>query len=275
MRIGLGLPTAIAGSPAGRALEWARLAEAGSFASVAVHDRLAFDSLEALTALAAVAALTRRVRLACLVLIAPLRGSSIMLARQARTVAALAGAGRLTVGLGVGPRPDDYEAGGVPFAQRGRLLDEQLVDLPPLLGEEVELLIGGSSQAALARMVRAADGFCHEGGAPPAFRAAADRARIAWSDAGRPGKPRLWGLGYFALGPGSADAGRQALQGYYSFTGGYATRIAAGLLTSAASIADYCRGYQEAGCDDLVLFPTVADITQVERLAGALQESWT
>lgn len=275
MRIGLGLPTAIAGSPAGLTLEWARLAEAGPFASLAVHDRLTFDSLEAVAALAAVAAVTRRVRLACLVLIAPLRGSAIMLAKQARTVATLAGAGRLTLGLGVGPRRDDYEASGIPFEQRGRLLDEQLVDLPPLLGEQVELLIGGSSQAALARMVRVADGLCHEGGAPRVFRASADRARIAWSDAGRPGQPRLWGLGYFALGPDSAEVGRQALQRYYSFTGGYATRIGAGLLTSVDSIAAYCEGYQEAGCDDLVLFPAVADITQVERLAGAIQERWT
>src|SRR5262249_59047848 len=148
MRIGLGLPTALAGTPAGVTLEWGRVAEAGPFASVAVHDRLAFDSLEAVTALAGVAAVTRRVRLACLVLIAPLRGSAILLARQARTVATLAGAGRFTLGLGVGPRRDDYEASGVPFEQRGRLLDPQLVDLPPLLGAEVELLIGGGSHAA-------------------------------------------------------------------------------------------------------------------------------
>ena len=56
MRIGLGLPAAIAGSPAGLTLEWARLAETGPFDSLALHDRLAFDSLEAITALAALAA---------------------------------------------------------------------------------------------------------------------------------------------------------------------------------------------------------------------------
>ena len=55
MRIGLGVPTAIARSPAGLNLEWAQLAEVGPFAS----------------ALAAAAAVTRRVRLAWLVLIAP------------------------------------------------------------------------------------------------------------------------------------------------------------------------------------------------------------
>jgi len=272
MRIGLGLPTAIAGSPAGLTLDWARLAEAGPFTSLALHDRLVFDSLEAMTTLAAVAAVTRRVRLACLVLIAPLRGSALALAKQARTIAVLAGPGRFTIGLGVGPRRDDYEAGHVLFEHRGRLLDEQLADLVQLVGDSVELLIGDGGHAALARMVRAADGFCHEGGDSQAFRSAADRARIAWSDAGRPGKPVIWGLGYFALGPGSTEVGRQALRRYYSFTGVHATRIAAGLLTSADAITAYCEGYREAGCDELVLFPTVADLTQVERLGRALQE---
>ena len=33
---------------------------------------------------------------------------------------------------------------------------------------------------------------------------------------------------------------------------------------------DYVRGYEEAGCDELVLFPTVADAEQLERLEEAL-----
>jgi alkanesulfonate monooxygenase SsuD/methylene tetrahydromethanopterin reductase-like flavin-dependent oxidoreductase (luciferase family) len=271
MRIGIGLPTTIARSPARLTLEWARLADAGPFASLAAHDRLAYDSLEPVTALAAAAAVTQRLHLASLVMIGPLRGRGVMLAKQVRTLAALAGAGRLTLGLGLGPRRDDYDACGVPFERRSRLFDEQLADLTPLIDEGIELLIGGGSRAALARMVRVADGLCHSGGPPRGFRAAADRARIAWSDAGRPGKPRLWGLGYFALGPDAAPAGRQALQDYYSFAGGFAARIASGLLTSADAIAAYCAGYEQAGCDDLVLFPTVAGLAQVERLGNALQ----
>ena len=33
---------------------------------------------------------------------------------------------------------------------------------------------------------------------------------------------------------------------------------------------DYVRGYEEAGCDELVLFPTVADIEELERLQEAI-----
>jgi hypothetical protein len=35
-------------------------------------------------------------------------------------------------------------------------------------------------------------------------------------------------------------------------------------------VKDFVRGYEEAGCDELVLLPTVSDIGQLERLADAL-----
>lgn len=269
MRVGIGLPNVIAGAPPRLSLEWARAADAGPFSSLAVHDRFAYPSLEALTVLAAAAAITERIRLAALVVIAPLRGSAALLAKQAVTVAALSG-GRLTLGLGLGPRRDDYEAARVPFRGRGRLFDEQLDSLLPLLGDDIELVLGGQSDAGLRRMVRFAAGFCHNGGPPRVFRAAADRARAAWSDAGRPGRPRLWGLGYFALGEGAAELGQADLRHYYGFTGALAERIAGGLLTSEAAISEFCGGYAEAGCDELVLFPTVAELAQVERLGDVI-----
>jgi hypothetical protein len=46
--------------------------------------------------------------------------------------------------------------------------------------------------------------------------------------------------------------------------------VAAGNLTSARAIRDFVRAYEEEGCDELVLLPTVSDIGQLERLAEAL-----
>jgi alkanesulfonate monooxygenase SsuD/methylene tetrahydromethanopterin reductase-like flavin-dependent oxidoreductase (luciferase family) len=269
MRVGIGLPTVLEGAPAALTPAWARRAEAAGFASLGVHDRLAFAGLEALTALAAAAAVTERARLAALVAVGPLRGGAAVLAKQAATVAALAG-GRFTLGLGAGPRRDDYEASGLPFERRGRLLDAQLAGLRDLLPAGVEVVIGGAANATFARTARYADGYCHGGGPPRAFLAAADRVRAAWSDAGRPGRPRLWGMGYFALGPGAAEAGRQDLLRYYAFTGAAAGRIADGLLTAPEAVAEHCAAYAEAGCDELVLFPTVPDLAQVDRLAEAV-----
>ena len=133
------------------------------------------------------------------------------------------------------------------------------------------MLVGGLSDRGFARMARYADGYVHGGGPPRAFARVADKARAAWFDAGRPGRPQLWAQGYFALGNEHIEAaGTHYLRDYYAFTGPFAERIAAGLLTSPQAIAQFIRGYEEAGCDELVLFPTVPDLDQLEQLADIL-----
>ncbi len=80
--------------------------------------------LEPLTVLAMVGALTERVRLCPMVLLAALR-RPIVLAKTAATVDVLTG-GRLDLGVGVGWQQEEYEAAGLDFAARGRLLDHTL-----------------------------------------------------------------------------------------------------------------------------------------------------
>ncbi|HEY8760964.1 MAG TPA: LLM class flavin-dependent oxidoreductase, partial [Candidatus Dormibacteraeota bacterium] len=69
-----------------------------------------------------------------------------------------------------------------------------------------------------------------------------------------------------ALGGGEAE-GREFLRRYYQFVGPFAERIADGILTSSDAITELAAGYAEAGCDELVLFPTVAAIEQLHLLA--------
>ena len=64
--------------------------------------------------------------------------------------------------------------------------------------------------------------------------------------------------------------GRAYLLDYYAFTGPFAERIADGLLTTPQAVVQFVRGYAEAGCDHLVLFPTVARIEELERLREIL-----
>src|SRR5689334_2278742 len=123
MKIGIGLPTALPGAGRAAVLDWARAAEACGFSTLAALDRVAYPNLEPLTCLAAAAAVTERIGLMPNVLLAPLHSP---LWKIAGTIEALAGAGRLTLGVGVGSRREDYEAAGVAFEQRGKLLDAQL-----------------------------------------------------------------------------------------------------------------------------------------------------
>ena len=80
--------------------------------------------LEPLTVLAMVGALTERVRLCPMVLLAALR-RPIVLAKTAATIDVLTG-GRLDLGVGVGWQQEEYEAAGLDFTARGRLLDHTL-----------------------------------------------------------------------------------------------------------------------------------------------------
>jgi alkanesulfonate monooxygenase SsuD/methylene tetrahydromethanopterin reductase-like flavin-dependent oxidoreductase (luciferase family) len=270
MKVGVGLPNTIPGMDGRLFADWARRADAGPFSTLAVLDRLAYDSIDPFCALAAAAAVTERAQLATMIAIGPLRNTALLV-KQAASVDAMSG-GRLTLGLAVGARLDDFEAAGVDHGGRGARLSEQLAALRDGDGlgvrEDLRVLVGGLTGPAFARMARYADGYAHNGGPPRAFERAAASARAAWSDLGRPGQPLLWGQGYFALG--DEDAGAAYLRDYYAFTGPFAEKIAAGNLTSARAIKDFVRGYAEAGCDELVLFPTVADPGQLDRLAEVL-----
>jgi alkanesulfonate monooxygenase SsuD/methylene tetrahydromethanopterin reductase-like flavin-dependent oxidoreductase (luciferase family) len=274
MNIGVGLPTTTPGASGSLVLEWARRAEAGPFSSLAVLDRVVYDSLEPFAALAAAAGATERIKLATMIAIGPLRPTALLV-KQAASVNALSG-GRFTLGLAVGARADDYEASGVELRGRGRKLSEQLAYLRgDVDGDRIgpsrdgmQLLVGGLSGQAFARMARYGDGYAHGGGPPRAFESAATRALAAWNDLGRPDRPLLWGQGYFALG--DAERGGDYMRDYYAFTGPFAEQIVAANPTSPAALKDFVRGYEEAGCDELVLFPTVADAEELDRLMEAL-----
>lgn len=274
MHVGIGLPTTTPGTDRSLLMEWCKRADNGSFKSLGVIDRLLYNGYDPMASLAAAAVLTSSVRLVTMVLAGPLRNTAI-LAKEAATIDHLSG-GRLTLGLAIGARADDYRAAGVDTRKRGEGLTEQLSQLRDIWDEAKigpdpvqtggpDLLIGGSAPEALLRMARYSDGYVHGGGPARSFASAVSRVRAAWEDLRRPGEPQLWAQAYFTLG--DVEKGNHYLADYYAFTGAFADRIVEGNLTTENAIADYIRSYREAGCHHLVLLPTVSDINQLDRLA--------
>jgi alkanesulfonate monooxygenase SsuD/methylene tetrahydromethanopterin reductase-like flavin-dependent oxidoreductase (luciferase family) len=281
MEVGIGLPNAVRGVDRAGIVEWARRAEAAGFSSLGTIDRIAFPNFESLIALAAAVAVTERIRLATDVLLAPLRSSTALLAKQAATIDQLS-EGRLVLGLAVGGREDDFALSGVDFASRGKIFDRQLEDLarlwkgegglgpPPAQGDRPALLIGGSSDKAFRRAARYADGWTMGGGTPDMLGEAIHRLRAAWEAEGRDGVPRTMALLYFSLGERAEESARKSLGDYYGFLGEYADQIVAGAAKDEDTVRQYVSAFEQAGADEVVCFPTSTDPGQVDLLARAL-----
>jgi len=158
MEVGIGLPNAVPAAAGTDLTEFARRAEARGFSSLGTIDRIAYDNYEPLTALAAAAAVTERIGLATTVLLAPLRANAVELAKQALSVNALSD-GRLTLGVGLGGRGDDYEISGLETKGRGRRFDEMLERIGEVWkGDEVGPARAGAPRLRLrGRRLRRAD----------------------------------------------------------------------------------------------------------------------
>jgi alkanesulfonate monooxygenase SsuD/methylene tetrahydromethanopterin reductase-like flavin-dependent oxidoreductase (luciferase family) len=282
MDIGIGIPNTIPAAGGDLLLDWARSADRLGFFSLATIGRVAYPSSEELVVLAAAAGATERIGLFTNVLLGPTR-DPVLLAKQAATLDRLSG-GRFVLGLGVGRRPDDYAASGMRFEDRGRRWDAALelmhrawggepvagsprpVTPAPTNGQGVPLIFGGGADAVVRRTVRWGAGWAAGGGGVAVAQPMFERVREAWSAAERPGRPRLGGTSYFALGP-DAERGREALVDYYGDMG---ARMWPGVPKDPAALRDLLAAFAAIGADQVMLMPSVASLDQVERLADAV-----
>jgi alkanesulfonate monooxygenase SsuD/methylene tetrahydromethanopterin reductase-like flavin-dependent oxidoreductase (luciferase family) len=282
MKVGIGLPTAIPGVRPDQVLDWSRQADGAGFSTLAALDRLVYPSWEPLVALGAAGAVTERIGLMTAVLLLPYRQNAAVVAKQAATIHVLSG-GRLTLGVGLGSRDDDYAASGVPMKARGRRMNEMLDRIRHLWdGEEVgyaggvgpdvrddppQIIVGGSSDPAFRRAAEYADGWMLGGGSPDRFDELSERLMAAWRERGREGDPRRLALTYFALGDDPEGDTERSIRDYYSFANEYADAIVAVTAKGEDAVRERLDHFRQAGVDEVVMFPASADPEQVDLLA--------
>lgn len=238
------------------AMRMVKLAEAAGFDSVIAVDHVVFPHSytsvypyapggrlpggpggplpDPLIWMAAMAAVTTRLRFMTGVIILPLR-NPMVLAKQVATLDALSG-GRVELGIGVGWLKEEFEALGVPFEKRGKRSDEyiavmrklwaqdgvsfrgEFVDFhevssnPKPLQGKVPIVIGGHSEAAARRAGRLGDGFFPSIGAQVDTLPLFDVMRRAAEAAGRDPRAIEIMAGGPDLLPGSAKDPRAAIE---------------------------------------------------------------
>lgn len=280
---------------------------------VAVSDHLSFHTptFEPVVGLAAMASTTHSVRLATEVLVLPLR-HPVHVAQAFTSLDRLSG-GRVELGIGVGGEwPEEFDAIGVDSHRRGRLADDHLAVILDLWGAGIPvpttaarsssngsgredggpprarsaglapgpvqvphppLVIGGRSEAALARAARVGqrwDGIFFD---PARYASKVHRLRELADRAGREVGSGL--VAWLSVGP-RADAESRlaaAMEAFYRLS--YDRFRASAVCGPVEACAERLSELAEAGAEDVTLILTGDPAEQVEALgevAGRLQD---
>jgi len=238
------------------ALRMVKIAEAAGFDSVVAVDHVVFPHKytsvypyapggrlpggpdgplpDPLIWMAAMAAVTTRLRFLTGVIILPLR-NPFVLAKQVATLDHMSG-GRIELGVGVGWLKEEFEAVGVPFEKRGARTDEYIAVMRKLWADDgvsfagqfvncdevssnpkpvkraVPIVIGGHSEAAAKRAGRLGDGFFPSIGTQVDILPLFDVVRRTAEAAGRDPKAIEIMAGCPDLLPGSTKDPRAAIE---------------------------------------------------------------
>ncbi len=275
--------------------EWARVVDVGPFSSLCWGERIAFDNPDSLTLLGALSAWTDRVRLVTTVIVPQLH-YPVMLAKALATGDMLSG-GRLTVGIGVGGRQEDYDAVGADFSTQtmrgmaervaimkrvweGEKTTESVLPVgpPPVQPGGPRLMVGTIGPKTVRSAAEWADGVA---GTTLDLDVAKqnelfDVARTAWRDTGKP-KPHLATSFWFAIGDGDEPRAQvhRHLRRYMNWIPAEfvdAMAPTTGWAGSDDELLDVLREFDAIGTDEVHLIPTSSNIDQLRRVADVAKD---
>ena len=273
------------------ALAFGPLAEELGFDSVWVMDHLFNNGYirerlddkpyyHPLATLSYLAATTSRVLLGTSVLVLPYH-NPVELAKYTATLDQMSG-GRVTLGVGVGAMTEEFEALGIPMAERASLTNESIRVMKelwtnhaptyhsqrwnfddlrfapkPVQQPHIPLWIGGASPGALRRAARLGDGWHPSGLSPEEYAAGKRRVSEMAEQAGRESNSLTWSARVEVEATGGPSSDRAANR----------ARIPGGdLEQTALAIA----AYRDAGVEHMTLALNTGDVERIRSLMESL-----
>ena len=278
---------------AGVLKSWARIVDDGPFSSLCWGERIAFGNPDSLTLLGAVSAWTDRVRLVTTVIVPQLH-DPVMLAKALATGDMLSG-GRLTVGIGVGGRHEDYAAVGADTATQtmrgmadrvaimkrvwaGEKVTESVLPVgpSPVQSGGPRLMVGTIGPMTIRSAAQWADGLAGTTLDLDVVKQGElfDVARDAWSAAGKPA-PHLATSFWFGLGDESRAQVHRHLRRYMNWIPAEfvdAMAPTTGWSGDDDELARVLGQFEAVGTDEVHLIPTSSDVDQLRRVADVAED---
>lgn len=304
MELGVGLPTYCdeSGSVSGSTIQqYARRAEERGFAGLWAMDHLVHPDpyqktvLDPLVALSHASAVTDQISLGTSILLLPIRRTAIS-ASQIATLSALSQRD-ITIGLGAGYVPKEFEVTGVSMESRGNRMDEGIevlqrlftgessfdgefhsfedVRVDPVPEEPPQLLAGGNIPDGRERLppwivkrTFAADGWIAPPIAPEDAGTAAEHLLETAAERGKSASDvDLVALNYVHMSDNDDPRveQRRAFDSFFSQPDGFDRANEQCLIGSANEIAEKLQVYETAGFDQVILCPIVSELDALDR----------
>jgi alkanesulfonate monooxygenase SsuD/methylene tetrahydromethanopterin reductase-like flavin-dependent oxidoreductase (luciferase family) len=270
-----------------RLLSWCRAIDDGPFSSLSCGERITGYTIEMVTTLGAAAAVTQRVRIVPSLYVLPMH-SAVRAAKEIATLDLISN-GRVTVTVGVGGRPGDYQAVGASLERRHDRMDEQVAQMrsvwrgeapldgldpvgpSPVQVDGPPIHAGVMGPKATRRAAEWADGvYMWSGnGVKAEIARAIETVDAAWAQAGRETPPRHVAGFWFSLAPGA----QERLQSYvYDYIKGLSEDAARSMASqmnrsSPDAVRESLDAMEELGCEECYLVPATCELAEIESAA--------
>jgi probable F420-dependent oxidoreductase len=250
----------------------------------------AFPIIDALSMLTAIAMRTTRIKLGTGILVLPLRNPTV-LAKQIGSIDQIS-KGRFILGTAVGWYAREFGAVGVPFKQRGKIMDRNLEILTRLLTEDrvrlkldefdlrdarllprpvqqprPPILIGGYVDAVFRRIARYGDGWLTYFYTPESYQRTWERIKGFAAEAGRD-PATLTGTNQLAISVGVDRAEmRHWLETEWDIASWSESTLDHAIQGSPDECVEQLKAHVASGVDRLILIPYRYQPEQVEIIA--------